>query len=135
MTLTPSLSIRWGEGVRRTGEGYSCRIEGQAVSRADGIRALQPAGLLQKLNQPRVLRRQRWQPETQFFPFPKVALGISGRYKLVAIKHCANVMRWFIGKWIAAEQAQSTGIVVEQFPDQVQRPGILVRRAHRRKPH
>jgi len=72
-----------------------------------------------------VIGGESGEPFTDRFASPPGA--IAGRRKLVAIKARSDVMRRRVGKWIAGQERERAGIVVEKFPDEMERPRIFSR--------
>ena len=85
-----------------------------------------------KMPKPRIVCGERRQPFTDSFALPPGL--VTNRRKLIAVKPCADVMRWCIGKGIIREEREGAAIVMQKFPDKVQRPRILCRGSHRSEP-
>jgi len=66
---------------------------------------------------------------------PPEMLWITGQRELVAIQDCANITGRLVGKGITGEQAERRRIIVQEFGDQGQGPGIFVGGRHSGEPH
>src|SRR5437870_10553469 len=71
---------------------------------------------------------QRGQPFADSFAFPPRFL--SNRREPITIKSCSNVMRRSVWKGIVRQERECAAIVVQKFPDKMQRPGIFRGRRH-----
>ena len=72
-----------------------------------------------------IIERKSGQPLTDRFALPPG--WITRRRKLIAIKPRANEMRRCVRKWIVREERECPRIVVQKFPNKMQRPGIFRR--------
>src|SRR5437016_12507755 len=54
---------------------------------------------------------------------------------MIAIECRANVVRRSKGKWIAAQERKRSRIVVQQFPDEMERPWVFRGRTHGGEPN
>src|SRR6266404_6484687 len=79
-----------------------------------------------------VVRGQSGQPFADWFAFPPGA--VADRCKLVTIESRADIMRRRVRKWIAGEKRERAAIVVQKFPNEMQRPRIFRRRRHGGEP-
>src|SRR5947208_6318550 len=59
---------------------------------------------------------------------------LAKRREPVAIKSRPNIMRRRVGKWIVREERERTAIVMQKFPNKMDRPRILGRSSHGREP-
>ena len=62
-------------------------------------------------------------------------VSLINRSKSLAIKHRANVARWFIWEWVACQQAIHFMRALKQSEDQCDQPRIFARRSQSGEPH
>src|SRR6266446_3358054 len=94
-----------------------------------------PAFQFHPVGQSPVIERNYGKPVSDFFAFPPPPFIIFGRCEFVLVPNRPDIPRRMIGKWVAGKQLQCKWIVVEQLPDEMNRPRIFIDCAHRGKPH
>ena len=80
-----------------------------------------------------VIGRESGKPFTNWLAFPPD--WVTGRREMIAIEFRANVVRRSKGKWIAAQERKRSRIVVQQFPDEMERPWVFRGRTHGGEPN
>src|SRR6266542_3775796 len=104
------------------------------VTRCTALAQRQPSVGRQETAQLRTVGRQWWQPEPNRRSLPPGALPVPRRGKFVAEQFRADVSGRLLGKRVVRQKTECAGVVVQEFPDQVGRPRILLWHGHRREP-
>src|SRR5262245_35883852 len=89
------------------------------------------------LNRAFLFQRDRPEVDTVQLPFPPIsALATFGwRRESITIVERPHEVWPSVGEWICPQQSERRGITLEQLDDECHEPGLLIGRAHRRKPH
>src|SRR5205085_4451084 len=94
--------------------------------------SIEPIHRLEQTPQLRIVCVKRRQPFADSLAFPPLCVA-KGR-EAVTIKSRANVARRRVWKGIARQKRECAAIVVQKFPDKMQRPRVISWRSHRGKP-
>ena len=70
-----------------------------------------------------IVRREGGQPSADWFAFPPCFL--TNWREMITIKSRANVMRRRVGKGIVRKERERAAIVMQKFPNKMQRPRIF----------
>src|ERR1051326_8802872 len=60
---------------------------------------------------------------------------VAGRSEMISIQPRADVTRRFVRKRIVIDERERAGIVMQKFPDEMERPRILTWRSHGSEPN
>lgn len=82
----------------------------------------------------RIAQREFRQPGTYSGARPPGWVALVPGRELIAIELRANVAGWKVGKRIVGQQAKCAAVIVQQLPNEVKSPGVLVGASHRGKP-
>src|SRR4030095_9549695 len=104
-----------------------------ARPRRRGSLVLEPPRAFEKAPKAAVVRGERTDPRAERLARP-VVRG-AGRREAIAGARRTGGARRMVREGIATEERKRARIAVQQLPDQVERPRILVRRRHRGEPH